>query len=66
MKSDDRLKAIPMVTFTPPGKDMDLQVCDQPGVNACVARLLRFAQFTMALRHRREFWALTDQTPASA
>lgn len=61
MKSDARLKTIPVVILTSSKENTDLQTCYQLGVNAYIVKPLDFAQFAAAVREIGVFWALMNE-----
>jgi CheY-like chemotaxis protein len=63
MKSDPRLKAIPVVMVTSSREEQDLVRSYDLGVNAYVVKPVDFHQFVDSIRHLGFFWALINEPP---
>src|SRR5580704_12058896 len=58
VKSDDKLKMIPVVVLTSSHEEKDLVVSYQLGVNAYVVKPVDFHQFVNAIKELGAFWAV--------
>lgn len=65
MKSDSRLKNIPVVILTSSREEPDLQQAYALGVNAYVVKPVDFQQFVDAVKNLGVFWAVLNETPPS-
>ena len=63
IKSDDRLKATPVVMLTSSREEKDLVKSYQLGVNAYVVKPVDFQDFVQAVRTLGSFWAVVNQRP---
>ena len=63
IKSDERLKNIPVVMFTSSRELADIAHSYQLGVNAYVVKPVDFQKFNEALKCIWEFWAMTNEPP---
>ncbi|MDR3689274.1 MAG: response regulator [Fimbriimonas sp.] len=63
IKTDAKLKVIPVVVMTSSREESDLSQCYQLGVNAYVVKPVRFAEFLEAVRQIGAFWALLNDPP---
>lgn len=63
MKSDKKLKNIPVVIVTSSREDPDIQKCYELGVNAYVVKPVDFTEFTEAIKNVGLFWLLINQPP---
>jgi CheY-like chemotaxis protein len=63
IKSDGRLKNIPVVVFTSSREETDIARCYDLGANAYVVKPVDFKQFRDVLREVRAFW-ITFNEPA--
>ena len=63
MKSDTRLKAIPVVVLTSSREAPDLAECYQLGVNAYVVKPVDFYEFIKAVKGLGAFWAVINEPP---
>ncbi len=63
LKSDEKLKQIPVVILTSSRVDSDLEECYKLGVNAYVVKPVRFDEFVEAVRQIGVFWALINEPP---
>jgi CheY-like chemotaxis protein len=63
MKSDDRLKVIPVVMLTSSREEADLVRSYRFGTNAFVVKPVGFDQFTEAIRQLGMFWAILNEPP---
>lgn len=64
MKSDPKLKTIPVVMLTSSREEPDLARAYALGVNAYVVKPVDFAQFTDAVRQVGAFWAVLNEPPS--
>jgi CheY-like chemotaxis protein len=63
IKSDDRLKTIPVVVLTSSREERDMMRSYQLGVNAYVVKPVDFHEFVNAVRELGIFWAVINQPP---
>ena len=63
IKSDDRLKMIPVVVLTSSREERDMMRSYQLGVNAYVVKPVDFHEFVDAVRELGVFWAVINQPP---
>ena len=63
IKSDQRLRTIPVVILTSSRESHDLDVCYQLGVNAYVVKPVKFSDFVEVVKGIGIFWALINEPP---
>jgi len=63
VKSDDRLKFIPVVVLTSSKEEKDLVTSYRLGVNAYVVKPVDFHQFVNAIKELGAFWAVINVPP---
>ena len=63
IKSDDRLKMIPVVVLTSSREERDMMRSYQLGVNAYVVKPVDFHEFVNAVKELGVFWAVINQPP---
>lgn len=63
IKSDDRLKSIPVVMLTSSREEKDLVDSYKLGVNAYVVKPVDFQQFVNAVKELGAFWAVINEPP---
>ena len=63
MKSDARLKTIPVVIFTSSRNESDLARSYQLGANAYLVKPTQFRQLTAVLEEVRVFWIVLNELP---
>jgi CheY-like chemotaxis protein len=63
IKSDEKLRTIPVVILTSSRESQDLEICYQLGANAYVVKPVKFADFIEAVREINVFWALINEPP---
>ena len=63
IKSDDKLKSIPVVMLTSSREETDLVKSYRKGVNAYVVKPVDFEDFFKAVRELGIFWAIINETP---
>jgi CheY-like chemotaxis protein len=63
MKSDERLKHIPVVILTSSRQEEDLVESYHLGANAYVVKPVGFDEFVMAIKELGMFWALLNEPP---
>ena len=63
MKSDDKLKVIPIVVLTSSREDRDLEKSYQLGANAYVVKPANFGEFIEAIKQLGLFWVLINEPP---
>jgi CheY-like chemotaxis protein len=63
MKSDERLKVIPVVMLTSSREEPDLANCYRLGANAYIVKPVGFQQFVDAIRQAGAFWAVINEAP---
>jgi len=63
VKTDDRLKMIPVVVLTSSREESDMVASYQLGVNAYVVKPVDFHEFVNAVKELGIFWALINEPP---
>jgi CheY-like chemotaxis protein len=63
IKSDERLRVIPVVVLTSSREERDLVESYKLGVNAYVVKPVDFSAFINAVRDLGVFWALVNEPP---
>lgn len=63
LKSDEALRAIPVVVLTSSRESRDLQECYRLGVNAFVVKPVHFGEFVEAVKQVGAFWAVLNEPP---
>lgn len=63
IKSEDKLKAIPVVILTSSREEQDLVKSYDLGVNAYVVKPVDFQDFIAAVKQLGVFWALINEPP---
>jgi CheY-like chemotaxis protein len=63
IKSDEKIRSIPVVILTSSHESSDLEECYRLGVNAYVVKPVRFTQFVEAVKQIGIFWALINEPP---
>ena len=63
IRSDDKLKTIPVVILTSSREEPDLKKCYELGVNAYVVKPVNFKNFMDAVKQIGVFWALINELP---
>lgn len=61
MKSDEKLRMIPVVMLTSSREENDLVTCYRLGVNAYVVKPVDFQQFVQAVKQSGMFWAAINE-----
>ena len=63
IKSDDNLRAIPVVVLTSSREERDMITSYKLGVNAYVVKPVDFHEFVNAIKELGVFWAVINQPP---
>jgi CheY-like chemotaxis protein len=63
IKSDERLKMIPVVVLTSSHEEKDMMRSYKLGVNAYVVKPVDFHEFVNAVRELGAFWAVVNEPP---
>ena len=63
IKSDERLKLIPVVVLTSSQEEKDMASSYKLGVNAYVVKPVDFQEFVNAIKELGVFWALINEPP---
>ena len=63
IRSDERLKMIPVVVLTSSHEEKDMMRSYSLGVNAYVVKPVDFHQFVNAVKELGAFWAIVNQPP---
>lgn len=66
LKSDERLRSVPIVILTSSRETRDLDECYKLGVNAYVVKPVRFTEFIEAVKGIGMFWALINEPPSGS
>ena len=64
IKSDEKLKAIPVVMLTSSREEPDLIKCYELGVNAYVVKPVNFKDFFDSVKQIGMFWAILNELPS--
>lgn len=63
IRSDEKLKLLPVVMLTSSREEPDLKRCYELGVNAYVLKPVNFKEFMSAVKQIGVFWALLNELP---
>jgi CheY-like chemotaxis protein len=63
VKSNEKLRMIPVVVLTSSNEEKDLVASYQLGVNAYVVKPVHFHEFANAIRELGVFWAVINEPP---
>lgn len=63
IKSDEKLKLVPVVVLTSSHEEKDMVTSYRLGVNAYVVKPVDFHEFVNAIRELGVFWAIVNQPP---
>jgi len=63
IRSDDKLKLIPVVMLTSSSEESDLKKSYEIGVNAYVVKPINFQEFIDVIKPLGVFWALLNELP---
>jgi CheY-like chemotaxis protein len=63
VKSDEKLKLIPVVVLTSSKEEKDMVASYQLGVNAYVVKPVDFHEFVNAIRELGAFWGVVNEPP---
>jgi CheY-like chemotaxis protein len=63
IRSDDKLKTIPVVVLTSSREERDLVASYRLGVNAYVVKPVDFHEFVNAIKELGVFWAIINEPP---
>jgi len=63
IKSDERLRTIPVVMLTTSAADDDVKACYTMGANSFVTKPVSFADFMDKIKTVKLYWLLTNQLP---
>ena len=63
IKSDDRLRSVPVVVLTSSREESDLVESYRLGVNAYVVKPVNFTEFINAVKELGAFWAIVNEPP---
>lgn len=66
VKTDDKLRTIPIVMLTSSREEQDLVCSYNLGVNAYVVKPVEFGEFKDALKDLGFFWAVINQPPVNS
>ena len=66
IKTDEKLKTIPVVALTSSRESPDVRRCYDYGVNAYVVKPVGFPDFIKAVKQLGIFWAVLNQPPLHA
>jgi len=66
IKSDDKLKMIPVVVLTSSREEKDMVASYKLGVNAYVVKPVDFHEFVNAIKELGVFWAVINEPPAGS
>jgi CheY-like chemotaxis protein len=63
IRSDERLKMIPVVMLTASREEQDVVQSYELGSNAYVVKPVKFTEFIEAMKHLAIFWAVLNELP---
>ncbi len=63
IKSDERLKMVPVIVLTSSHQEKDVMRSYKLGVNACVVKPVDFHEFVNAVKELGAFWAVVNEPP---
>jgi CheY-like chemotaxis protein len=63
IRSNEKLKMLPVVMLTASREEPDLKKCYALGVNAYVVKPVNFSDFLDAVKHIGVFWAMLNEKP---
>jgi two-component system response regulator len=63
IKSDERLKAIPVVILTSSKEDPDIKKCYALGANSYIVKPVNFEGFASSIKNLGFYWLLLNQPP---
>ncbi len=66
IKTDEKLKTVPVVALTSSRESPDVKRCYDYGVNAYVVKPVGFPDFINAVKQLGIFWAVLNQPPLNA
>jgi CheY-like chemotaxis protein len=66
IRSNGRLRLLPVVMLTSSQNDRDLRACYESGANACVVKPIGFQQLMAVIRHLGIFWTQINRSPPPA
>jgi DNA-binding response OmpR family regulator len=66
IKSDEKLKMIPVVVLTSSREERDMVASYKLGVNAYVVKPVDFHEFVNAIKELGVFWAVINEPPAGS
>lgn len=66
IRTDEKLRGIPVVMLTSSREEPDLKQCYELGVNAYVVKPVAFNDFMDAVKHIGIFWALLNELPQNS
>ena len=66
IKTDEKLKTVPVVALTSSRESPDVKRCYDYGVNAYVVKPVGFPDFINAVKQLGVFWAVLNQPPVHA
>jgi CheY-like chemotaxis protein len=66
VKSDPRLKIIPVIIMTSSREEQDLERCYKLGANSYVVKPVKFHEFVEAVKQLGVYWAVLNEPPPVA
>lgn len=66
IKSDEKLKKIPVVMLTTSSSESDIAACYERSANCYITKPLEFGKFLAVVRSIESFWFTVAQLPGSA
>lgn len=66
VKSDERLRCIPVIVFSSSAREVDVRHCYALGANAYVVKPIDYGSFQDTIRAIQEFWAGCNHAPRAA
>ncbi len=65
VKSDDKLKSIPVVMLTSSGLESDMKECYELGANSYIVKPVTYSDFVKTVKEIPEYWLKTNRLPES-
>ncbi|MCO7223493.1 response regulator [Pleionea sp. CnH1-48] len=65
IKSDSKLKSMPVVMVTTSRAQSEIELCFNEGVNSFITKPIQFDEFSRKIRELNLYWVLTTELPGS-
>ena len=64
IKSDERIRSIPVVMLTSSARDKDIEECYLLGVNSYITKPISFGEFMDTVKSIPFYWIMVNSLPA--